>query len=496
MRINASIMAAFLVFIVMLSSTAIVAAQEANQTAVEGTPANQTVGEQKVDLGEKYCGAQAEKKYGLLPPGSGYDRVVGPKVYYIRVEGIIDYAISDYIREAIRRAEEDNAVLILELNTPGGLLDAALDIVTEINLKSQIPVVGYVVDRWAESAGTLILVTSHVAAMQPGTIIGSMQPVAYNPATGAYEPINESKIINPIIKVLCEHGASKGRNATALVRFILHNDNYGAEEAYRYHVIEFVEPDIYSLIRDLNGSVIALPAGGKVLLRLDGTAEEIPPPPRVVILHALSDPLLSGVLLSLGMLIILFSLASGHFASASIGALLLILGLAGSGFNPNLTSLILIALGAILILVEMYTPGFGIIGGTGIVMLVLGIALLPLGGGGFAVSPAYAKRLVYTIYAIGGFFGVFTGYAVYKIIQVRRRKPIVWTIIGSRGRAVDDIGEDTPGFVIVEGEYWKAISKGGVIPKGSEIIVVGKEGPLLIVEPANRDRTPSSHTQP
>ena len=441
------------------------------------------------DLGAKYCKG-VEKKYGLLPPDAEYDRVVGPKAYYIEITGVIDYALADYVRLAVERAERDNAVLVLLLDTPGGFLDAALDIVTTINMEADVPVVAFVVNRWAESAGTLILVTSHVAAMQPGTIIGSMQPVAYNPSTGSYQPINESKILNPIIEILCQHGASKGRNATALVRFVLFNDNYGADVALRYNVIDLVADDMSDLLRKLNGTVVALPTGDRVKLVLSGEYEEVPPPPRVVILHALSDPLLSGLLLSLGMLIVLFSLASGHYASAGLGALLLILGLAGSGFNPNLTSLILIILGVILVLVELYTPGFGLIGGTGIVMLVLGIALLPTGGGGFAVSPVYARRLILTIYAIGAFFGGVTAFAVYKILQVRRKKPLVWTIEGARGRALDRITPDTPGFVIVEGEYWKARSAGETIEPGEEVEVVGKEGPVLIVRKAGSRPAP------
>lgn len=444
---------------------------------------------QETDLGAKYCKG-VEKKYGLLPPGSDYDRVVGPKVYYIEITGVIDYALADYVKLAVERAERDNAVLVLLLDTPGGFLDAALDIVTTINMEADIPVVAFVVNRWAESAGTLILVTSHIAAMQPGTIIGSMQPVAYNPGTGSYQPINESKILNPIIEILCQHGASKGRNATALVRFVLHNDNYGAEVALRYHVIDLVANDMSDLIRKINGSVVALPTGDRVRLVLSGEYEKVPPPPRVVILHALSDPLLSGLLLSLGMLIVLFSLASGHYASAGLGALLLILGLAGSGFNPNLTSLVLIILGVILVLVELYTPGFGLIGGTGIVMLVLGIALLPAGGGGFAVSPLYARRLILAIYAIGAFFGAVTAFTVYKILEVRRRKPIVWTIEGAHGRALDRITPEEPGFVIVEGEYWKARSAGDVIEPGDEVVVVGKEGPVLIVRKAGSRPSP------
>lgn len=459
-----------LLVVIFASIASIAIAQEENATTVQET----------VDLGQKYCGS-VEKKYGLVPNNTGYDRVVGPKVYYIDITGVIDTAMADYVKAAITKAEQDNAVLVLRLNTPGGYVDAALNIVTNIS-NARVPVVGFVVNKWAESAGTLILVSTHVAAMQPGTIIGSLQPVAYNPSTGAYEPINESKIINPIIKVLCEHGATRGRNATALVRFILKNDNYGAEEALRYHVIDMIAKDMSDLINQLNGSIIALPSGDTVLLKLNGQYEEIPPGPRITLLHTLSDPLLSGILVSMGMLIILFGLASGHYASAAIGALLLVMGLVGTGFNPNTASLILLGLGALLLIIEFYTPGFGVIGGTGIAMIVLGIALLPLGSTGFAISPEYASSLIKAIYGVGISFAVLTAFIVYKIIQVRKKKPIVWSIIGEEGRAVDEIGEDKPGFVIVEGEYWKAVSKSGVIKPGERVRVVGKEGPLLIVE--------------
>ena len=440
---------------------------------------------ERVSLGEKYCKRQAVKKYGLFDTGP-YDRVTEPRVYYIRVEGIIDFAMAEYIQLAIQKAEQDNAVLVVMLNTPGGFLDAALEIVSIID-DSRVPVIGYVVDRWAESAGTLILVTSHVAAMQPGTIIGSVQPVAYDPTTGAYAPVNESKIINPIIEVFCEHGATKGRNATALVRFVLYNDNYGAEEALQYHVIDLVARDLNDLARQLDGKIVALPSGDRVLLDLENPRfEEVQPTVRIRLVHFLSDPMLSGLLMSLGMLILLFSIVSGNLPSAAIGALLLLLGLAGSGFNPNTASLILILAGSLLLFIEIYTPGFGIIGGTGIVMLVFGIAMLPLGGEGFSISPEYGRQLLAALYSTGAFVGVLTAFIVYKVVQARKAKPIVWEITGARGRAVDKIGPGRPGFVMVEGEYWKAVSDEEIEP-GEEVEIVEKLDYMVKVRPV-RDR--------
>ncbi len=437
-------------------------------------------------LGEKYCG-KTQKIYGIVGTieSTEYNKVIENHYYYIKISGIIDTSTKEYIEYAISVAEQNNAGLIILLNTPGGYLDPATDIVTIID-KASIPVIGFVVDKWAESAGTLILMSTHVAAMQPGTIIGSMQPIAYNPETGSYTPINDSKILNPLIKLLCEHAATKGRNATALVRFVLYNDNYGAYEALNRSVIEIVATDINELLAQLNGSVIALPSGDRVaMLSSPGETlvEEVPPPPRVVIVHALSDPILSGILLSLGMLILLFSIISGHLAYATIGALFLILGMAGTGYNINMVTLLLIGLGALLVAIEIHTPGFGILGGVGIVMLVLGIALLPASSG-FAVPQNYANMLLGSLYITGIIMGVFTAYLVYKIIEVRKRKPYIWDIIGKTGKAIDNIGPQTPGFVLVEGEYWKAISD-EPISKDEPIIVVDKEGPILKVKKYN-----------
>lgn len=435
------------------------------------------------DLGSKYCGV-VEKTYGIIGSEGVYDRTVGPKVLVIRIEGVISSWAKQYLVRALREAESRGYPLLIELNTPGGLADVAIDMVTEIT-RSRIPVIGYVVDKWAESAGTLILVSTHIAAMQPGTIIGSLQPVTYDPTTGRYAPVNETKIINPIIETLCEHGASKGRNATALVRFVLYNDNYGAFEARKYNVVDFIASSREDLIRQVNGLIVVVYGGERVKLKLDGSYEVLSMNPSEWLLSILSDPLISGILLSVGALALIFSIASANLPGIALGLLFVILGLLGSGLNPNIASLALIALGALLILIELYTPGFGIIGGTGIVMLVLGIALLPAipGPGGFSISESYLNQIIVYIYALGLGVGALTAFVVYKVLQVRRVKPYIWRLEGSIGEAIDDIGPGKQGYVIVEGEYWKATSD-EEIKKGDKIVVVKKEDHILRVKKA------------
>jgi membrane-bound serine protease (ClpP class) len=437
------------------------------------------------DLGSKYCGV-VEKRYGIVGREGSYDGIVGPKVYVIRIDGIIGSWAKQYLVRALREAESKRYPLIVELNTPGGLADVATDMVSEIT-RSRVPVIGYVVDKWAESAGTLILVSTHIAAMQPGTIIGSLQPVTYDPTSGRYAPVNETKIINPIIQTLCEHGVSKGRNATALVRFVLYNDNYGARDALKYKVVDVVAYSREDLIREVNGLIVALYTGERVKLELDGSYEFISLSPSEWLLKTLSDPLVSGVLLSVGVLALIFSIASANVPGIALGLLFIILGLLGSGLNPNIASIALIALGAILIFIELNTPGFGVIGGTGIVMLVLGIVLLPAipGPGGFSISGEYLNQIILYIYALGIGAGVATAFLVYKVLQVRRTKPRIWRLEGSLGEAIDDIGPGKPGYVIVEGEYWKAVSE-DEIKKGEKVVVIGKEDHVIKVRRAPR----------
>ena len=412
---------------------------------------------------------------------------IGKKVIVARIDGIIDKAIEELVDTAIDKAEQEKAIVVFEINTPGGLLDAAFNIAVRID-SSTVPVVGFVVEKWAESAGTLILVTTHIAAMQPGTIIGSMQPIEYDPVSGGYKPVNESKIINPIIEFLDEHAGAKGRNMTAIKMFVTHNLNLGAYDALKYGVIDYVAKDLQDLLEQMDGRVVRLPFTEKqyILDTKGAYIERFEPSIRIRIVHTLSDPMLSSLLLTIGLAVTLFSIVAGQYLAIPIGVLLLALGLIGSGYNVNMTSLFLLIAGAILLGVELFvTPGFGVLGITGIAMLAIGLALLPVSGG-YSFGREYAQSFLYAAYSIGGIFGSLVGVAAYKILKVRRKRPFDWALEGKIGRAVDDIGEDKEGFVVVEGEYWRAISP-QPIKAGDRIRVLRKEGPVLIVEKAEEE---------
>jgi len=412
-----------------------------------------------------------------------YKYVTGAVV--ISINGMIDSSTQEYVENAIKYAEETNSLLVIELNTPGGFLDPAMNIVIDID-KATIPVVGFVVDKWAESAGTLILVSCHIAAMEPYTQIGSMQPIEYNPSTGSYKPVNESKIINPILKFLDEHAGSKGRNTTVLHKFVTENLNLGAREALRLGVIDLIADNLTDLLAKINGTTVNLTSGYIVKIKLNSlTAVKYSPSPRQVLVHSLSDPIISGLLLSLGVMIIVFAILAGHAHFLGLGALLVLLGLIGSGYSVNTTVLLLLLIGSILLVIELYTPGFGLIGGTGIVMLTLGLILIPASSN-ISISKAYADQLLYAVYALGIGMGLFFSFIIYKIVKVRKKPSFEWRLKGKIGKAVTDITPGKEGFVLVEGEYWKATSSEH-ISKGEEVIVIDRRGLLLIVSKKNKD---------
>lgn len=409
------------------------------------------------------------------------NNVIGNRVIVITVSGVIDSAVEEYVSNAIAVAEKEHAILVIYLNTPGGLLDSAMNIAIDID-KSTIPVIGFVVDKWAESAGTLIFVCTHIAAMQPGTIIGSMQPIEYDPTTGTYTLVNDTKIINPILKFLDEHAGNKDRNLTSIHDFVLENLNLGPQEALEYHVINYIAYNIDDLLRQINGTQVYLPGTNitYIINTSSYTLEYFDMNIREYIVHAISDPTLSTLMLSLGMMIILFGILSGHLGVVPAGILLLLLGFVGNGYSISATSILLILFGSILLVVEHFISSFGVAGGIGIVMIVLGIALAPTSIG-FSFSEQYAQSVLYSAYAVGVVLGAITAFIIYKIIAVRRRKPFSWKLEGALGKAVDPISPDNEGFVVIDGEYWKAKSESESISPGDEVIVVKKEGPILIV---------------
>jgi len=415
--------------------------------------------------------------------GNGSNEKVVTKALLVKIEppwDTIDEGVKEYVISAIDEAEKEDVAVIIELDTYGGTLDAAFVIGDRI-VHSRVPVIAFVSGGKALSAGTFILLPAHIVAVSPGSIIGAVQPVAYNPVTGEYQLVNESKIINPVVEKLVTYARTRERNETAAEMLVRKNLVLSADKAVSYHVADLIAADLNDLLSKLKGRKVSV--GGTEYVLDISVVRTHEAGLRARLISTLSNPMINSVFMTVGILGTIFAILSGKLPIIPLTALFLILGLIGSGFSANLASLFMIVLGAILLAVELFvTPGFGVLGITGIVFLALGFALLPAAvPPGFAPPPEYAMQFRVFAISLGVGLGLFTGVILYKIIEAKRRKPVIFELKGRVGRALDDIKAGSIGFVVVEGEYWRSLAEED-IPKDSEVIIVDKRGSLLVVK--------------
>ena len=403
-------------------------------------------------------------------------------VLIVKIDGIINIATEELINEAVNLAATSNfeAIVIL-IDTPGGMMDSTFKIVSTIE-NSKIPVIGYVypVGGKAWSAGTIILMSCHIAAMSPSSVIGSCQPVSFNPLGGS-EPVNDTKIINALTTYLIERAKMHNRNETAARSFVEKNLNLGAEDALRNGVIEFIASSIDELLKAVNGVQVHTISGDVKLNTENAQIVSFTPGLRVNILKIICEPTIAYLLLLLGLYALIFGFATPGYGGEAVGAILIVLGLIGLGLlSVNILSLILIGLGAILLVAELVTPGFGIIGSGGIFCIIIGTLLLM--SGPMLVTSEWLTTF-YTIgVSIAAVLGGFMLFAAYKVLKARRAKPVIGVMIGDTAVAIDDIDPGSYGFVRYRGEYWKAKANQNV-KKGQKVLIKDKDGPILVVEP-------------
>jgi len=399
------------------------------------------------------------------------------RVMWIELSGYVSPATVDYVEESLRRAGEYSAVLIT-IDTFGGLGDSMFKIIDAI-LDSPVPVIGFVypAGRQALSAGTYILLATDYAAMAPHTIIGSAQPVVGG------QPTTEPKIINFLKEKMRSLAELHGRNDTQAVRFVTHNDNLGPEEALKYNVIEAIASSPEELLEKADGAVVKRLEGEVTLETRNARLVKISPGIRAQVLSVLSDPIVSSLLISLGILVLILGFTSPGFGAEIAGGIMVLLGLLGMGFNVNLVGILLALIGAGLIIYEIYSPGFGAFGIGGLISLGLGLVLLigypptPI-----YVSEAWIQQAYITIVTVLIFIGGFLIFLIYKALKAQRRKPYLPLDYREVGRAVDDIRRGEEGYVLVAGEYWRAFAVAD-IKKGEKIRVVEKKDGFLVVEP-------------
>jgi len=408
-------------------------------------------------------------------------------VLVVEITGTIDQATVEIIKESIDQAISGNSeAIILLLDTPGGGLAQTFEIADLIN-QSEIPVIGFVYPSGSASwsAGTFVLMSTHVAAMSDFTIIGSCQPVEIS--VEGSRLINDSKTINALVGWIETRAEMHNRNKTIAAKFITENLNLNETSALRYEVIEFVSPSVNQLMIDVDGRNVTT-SKGEITLNTSG-AEQIKYSPSIGIqlMKFFSNPALVSILFMLGIFAVIFGISTPGFGAEVFGVIAILLSLVGSGFSISILAIIFIIIGCLLLIIEIFaTPGFGVIGIGGIISLIIGsIFLIPnYTNREWLITMDYLGDLLLITIVVVALIAVFFAFLLYKILKIRKKKAAVGTFIGEKAKTVDRFEPGKIGYVRFKGELWQAISD-TAIEANTKVLVVGKDESTLKIKPLN-----------
>ncbi len=400
-------------------------------------------------------------------------------VIQANIEGSITRATVEFFKETLTVARDRGAeAIVLKLNTPGGGVAETEEIV-ELMLNSPVPFIGYVgpTGASADSAGTWILMATDLAAMAPGTTIGSLQPVIIGPE--GFQPITDEKIVNNIVAKVKNVLSLHGRNESLAEAFVKENLNLNAEDAFAVGATEAIASSVEDLLAKVNGAVT--PYKGIRLSLSSPTIELYETSLRLRALVIISDPTVASILFLLGIYGIIFGISTPGHGAEIFGVIAIALGLIGLGFGISLVALFLLVLGIALLIVEIATPSFGVVGTGGIIAIILGsIFLAPISPPNFLIAPAAQLQILLALLVPTGVVGGFLLFALYKVLQVRRQKPYHLRLIGGRAVAVDPLGPAKRGHVRYDSELWQAVSDEEIQPEET-VFIRGREGPVLSV---------------
>ena len=323
----------------------------------------------------------------LLGPSTA--QAQAPSVVVIKVDGIINGVKDRFISRAIEEAVEQQATLVvIELDTPGGLLDATRKIVEQL-LAAPVPVAVFVSPRGARagSAGTFITAAGHFAVMAPGTNIGAATPIS-----GTGEDLEEtlaSKVENDAAALIRSIAQERGRNQDKLEETVREAASFSAKEAVEFNIVDFIANDVDDLLAQLDGRVVETVAGTRTLDTQDLTRHRIKKNFLENFLEFISDPNVSFILFSIGGLGIVIELFSpGLIAPGVVGVIALLLAFLAFGNLPvNYAGVAFILVAIALVALEIVVAGWGILGVGAIVSFIIGGMLLFTEFGGTVRRP-------------------------------------------------------------------------------------------------------------
>jgi membrane-bound serine protease (ClpP class) len=426
----------------------------------------------------------------------------------ITIADAIGPATSGYFEKAQRRAVESGASLIVvQIDTPGGLDSAMRDIIKTI-LNSPVPVACIVAPGGARaaSAGTYILYACHVAAMAPATNLGAATPVPVGgsaPLPGMPDKPDaagkdgkdeekdappkpapdamQTKIVNDAVAYIRSLAEKRGRNADWAERAVREGASLSAERALEQKVVDLLADDVDDLLKKIDGRKVTTTAGD-ITLRTAGLAlDRLDPDWRMKFLSIITNPTVAYVMLLIGIYgLLLEGYHPGAILPGVVGAICLLLALFAFQVLPvNYVGLALILLGVVLMIAEAFAPSFGVLGVGGLVAFVFGsIMLMDIDVPGYGVN----RGIVFGIAAAGGTIFGLTLYLLWRA----RQAPVVTgdrTLIGHTIEVLEATGPEGWGWVA--GERWKFRSTAPA-RAGERLHVTGMDGLTLLVEPQSK----------
>jgi len=420
-----------------------------------------------------------------VPSGAPATATLASPITEVRLNGVINPVKARYIERSIVRSHELGAsVILLSIDTPGGLVSSMQYIVERIS-GSSVPVVGWVEPAAAQatSAGAFILLATDLAAMRPDTRVGAAHPVGI----GSSDKLDETtaqKATNSLVSLAKSLAARRGRSEEAAAAMVRDSASFTAAEAIEKHLVEWQVRDRAELIERLHGHELNFPDRK---LRLDTQAHPVislPLSHTEQLLDQLADPTLASLLVTIGVLGILYELgAPGIGLGGIVGVTSLLMGLMSLSVLPiNLTGVLLMAAGVIALGLELTIPTHGLLGFGGILSMLFGGLLLFDESKYFGAAPHVDWKVQLPIVLLLGAVLLLIAAQAARALEAR---PITGShaLIGSEGTASGDFSPAVEGFsgtVLVQGVYWNASSTSPIESGTSVEVIEVSTRPLLL----------------
>jgi membrane-bound serine protease (ClpP class) len=400
-------------------------------------------------------------------PGQTEDKA---PVFTIEVDGIINPATAKFITDSIDQASQQGGqCLIIQLDTPGGLMES-MRLIVKKELASTIPIIVYVAPSGARaaSAGVFVTMAANIAVMAPSTHIGAAHPVTLGGGEGKESKTMTEKIVNDTVSYIKTIAKNRGRNVDWAEKAVVKSVSITEEEAVKLNVVDFISPDLQSLLTKIDGKVVKFNGVTRTLHTKGVQPKPIQMSWRDRLLDIISNPTIAYIFLMLGIYGIFFELSSpGAILPGVVGGIFLILAFYALQMLPvNYAGLALILFAIILFIAEIKVVSHGLLAVGGVISLFLGSMML------FQSPVEYMRVSLSVIIPAVMVSAAFFIFAVTKTINARLQKPTTGMegLVGETGIATTSISQE--GKVSIHGEFWNVISDQN-IERGEKVQVIG-----------------------